>query len=261
MNPSGTNSSITRKGHGDGDGVNVCGNPIDSSSRGRENHGVGEGENDLWQNLISSMDGDQEKIGGQDKELSDGDECLEHQDGAGAEVMATASARVPRKHKCMAWWGGFHPQRKLRILLVEGDGSSRKVVSALLRNCDYEVICAENGEEAWEFLCGPTNKVDLVLSEVFMPRLSGITLLCKIMTQLPSKNVPVIMMSSHHSMAVSFKCLSNGAVDFLIKPVRKNELKNIWQHIWRRNRSVFGSLLIFCHACCTAAMARNKASL
>lgn len=238
MNPSVTNSSITRKGHGDGRG-----NPINSSSRGREAHGVGEGGKE--QNLISSIDGDQEKIGPQDEELSDGDEWLEHQDGAGAEVMATASAReaeaLPRKHKCMAWWGGFLPQRKLSILLVEGDDSSRKVVSALLRNCDYEVICAENGEEAWEFLCGPTNKVDLVLSEVFMPSLSGITLLCKIMTHGPSKNVPVIMMSSHDSMAVSFKCLSNGAVDFLIKPVRKNELKNIWQHIWRRNLSLDGS--------------------
>ena len=45
-------------------------------------------------------------------------------------------------------------------------------------------------------------------------------------------------MSSHDSMGIVFKCLSKGAVDFLVKPVRKNELKNLWQHVWRRCRSV-----------------------
>lgn len=46
------------------------------------------------------------------------------------------------------------------------------------------------------------------------------------------------VMSSHDSMNVVFKCLSKGAVDFLVKPVRKNELKNLWQHVWRRCTSV-----------------------
>lgn len=46
------------------------------------------------------------------------------------------------------------------------------------------------------------------------------------------------MMSSHDSMGLVFKCLSKGAVDFLVKPIRKNELKNLWQHVWRRCHSV-----------------------
>lgn len=46
------------------------------------------------------------------------------------------------------------------------------------------------------------------------------------------------MMSSHDSMGIVFKCLSKGAVDFLVKPIRKNELKNLWQHVWRRCHSV-----------------------
>lgn len=45
-------------------------------------------------------------------------------------------------------------------------------------------------------------------------------------------------MSSHDSMGLVFKCLSKGAVDFLVKPIRKNELKNLWQHVWRRCHSV-----------------------
>lgn len=46
------------------------------------------------------------------------------------------------------------------------------------------------------------------------------------------------VMSSYDSMNIVFKCLSKGAVDFLAKPIRKNELKNLWQHVWRKCHSV-----------------------
>ncbi|CAA2986533.1 two-component response regulator-like APRR7 isoform X1 [Olea europaea subsp. europaea] len=48
-------------------------------------------------------------------------------------------------------------------------------------------------------------------------------------------------MSSHDSIGLVVKCLSKGAVDFLVKPVGKNELKNLWQHVWRRCHSSSGS--------------------
>lgn len=53
------------------------------------------------------------------------------------------------------------------------------------------------------------------------------------------------VMSSHDCINLVFKCLSKGAVDFLVKPIRKNELKNLWQHIWRRCHSVSSSNLCF----------------
>lgn len=86
-----------------------------------------------------------------------------------------------------------------------------------------------------------TNRVDLILTEVNIPGLSGIGLLCKIMSHRTCKNIPVIMMSSSDSVGTVFKCLSKGAVDFLVKPIRKNELKNLWQHVWRRCHSSSGS--------------------
>ncbi|XP_010653462.1 two-component response regulator-like APRR7 isoform X3 [Vitis vinifera] len=92
---------------------------------------------------------------------------------------------------------------KSRVLLVENDDSTRYVIGALLRNCGYQ----------------------------------GIALLCKIMNHKTRKNIPVIMMSTHDSGALVLKCLSKGATDFLVKPVRKNELKFLWQHIWRRRQN------------------------
>ncbi|KAK6926862.1 Signal transduction response regulator, receiver domain [Dillenia turbinata] len=138
-------------------------------------------------------------------------------------------------------WERFLPIRTLKVLLVENDDSTRHVVSALLRNCSYEVTAVANGLQAWKVLEDLTNHIDLVLTEVVMPVLSGIGLLCKIMSHKTFKNIPVIMTSSHDSMSIVFRCLSKGAVDFLVKPIRKNELKNLWQHVWRRCHSSSGS--------------------
>lgn len=136
-------------------------------------------------------------------------------------------------------WERFLHVRSLRVLLVENDDSTRHVVAALLRNCCYEVIEASNGIHAWKILEDITIHIDLVLTEVIMPFLSGIALLSKINKM--QRNIPVIMMSSHDSMSLVFKCLSKGAVDFLVKPIRKNELKILWQHVWRRCQSSSGS--------------------
>lgn len=138
-------------------------------------------------------------------------------------------------------WQQFLHVTSIKVLLVENDDSTRHVVSALLRNCNYEVIEAANGLQAWKILENLTTHIDLVLTEVVMPCLSGLGLLTKIMSHYTRKTVPVIMMSSHDSMDIVFKCLSKGALDFLVKPIRKNELKNLWQHVWRRCHSSSGS--------------------
>lgn len=131
-------------------------------------------------------------------------------------------------------WERFLPCRVLRVLLVENDDSTRHIVAALLRKCSYQVAAVADGLKAWEFLVERNYNFDLVLTEVMMPTLSGIGLLSKIMSNEICKHIPVIMMSSHDSIGVVFKCMLKGAVDFLVKPVRKNELRNLWQHVWRK---------------------------
>jgi pseudo-response regulator 5 len=44
-------------------------------------------------------------------------------------------------------------------------------------------------------------------------------------------------MSSNDSVSMVFKCMLKGAADFLVKPIRKNELRNLWQHVWRKQLS------------------------
>ncbi|CAM0874546.1 unnamed protein product [Alopecurus aequalis] len=132
-------------------------------------------------------------------------------------------------------WDEILPRRSLRVLLVEHDDSTRQVVTALLRKCGYRVAAVADGMKAWEVMRGRAYAFDLVLTEVNMPTLSGIDLLSRIVAVDECRNIPVIMMSSQDSIGMVLKCMQNGAVDFLVKPVRKNELRNLWQHVWRRH--------------------------
>lgn len=134
----------------------------------------------------------------------------------------------------------FVPPTMLRVLLVEPDDSTRHIISALLRNCGYKVAAVRDGLKAWETLKNKSLDIDLVLTEVDLPlpSISGFQLLTQIMMDHHNcKNIPLIMMSSQDSVSTVFKCMLNGAVDFLIKPVRRNELRNLWQHVWRRRNT------------------------
>ncbi|XP_076901915.1 two-component response regulator-like APRR3 isoform X2 [Bidens hawaiensis] len=157
------------------------------------------------------------------------------------QAHASLHRQEQQSHRPVVQWESFLPVRSLKVLLVESDDSTRHVVSALLRNCSYEVTAVANSLEAWKLLTDLNKQIDLVLTEVVMPYLSGIGLLSKIMNHVTRKNIPVIMMSSEDSMGIVFNCLSKGAVDFLVKPIRKNELKNLWQHVWRKCHSSSGS--------------------
>ena len=72
---------------------------------------------------------------------------------------------------------------------------------------------------------------DLVLSDVHMPDGDGFALLEAVGLGL---DTPVIMMSADGGTGAVWRGVTHGAVDFLIKPVRLEELRNVWQHVVRR---------------------------
>ncbi|GAU33602.1 hypothetical protein TSUD_359820 [Trifolium subterraneum] len=132
-------------------------------------------------------------------------------------------------------WEMLLPKINVTVLLVESDRSTRRLITALLKNCSYKVIAVSNGLKAWETLKMKATDIDLILTEMELPTMSGLELLSKIMEHEICKNIPVIMMSSHDSRITAMNCMFKGAADFLIKPVRKNELTNLWQHVWRKH--------------------------
>jgi DNA-binding response OmpR family regulator len=75
------------------------------------------------------------------------------------------------------------------------------------------------------------NHFDLVISDVYMPDMDGFKLLEAIGLEL---DLPVIMMSADGETDLVMKGITHGACDYLLKPVRLEELRNIWQHVIRR---------------------------
>ncbi|KAL9229036.1 hypothetical protein vseg_004553 [Gypsophila vaccaria] len=131
-------------------------------------------------------------------------------------------------------WEEFMHKNVVRVVVVEPDDSTRQILTALLHKCNYKVAAVADGLEAWEILKRWHNSVDLILTELDLPSISGYALLTLITEHENCKNIPVIVTSSQDSMSMVLKCMLKGAADFLVKPVRKNELKYLWRHAWKR---------------------------
>ncbi|ONK64986.1 uncharacterized protein A4U43_C07F32270 [Asparagus officinalis] len=96
------------------------------------------------------------------------------------------------------------------------------------------LVAVSDGQKAWEIVRERPDSIDVVLAEVEVLLILGTNLLSMIMDHEGCKHIPVIMMSSNDSVNIVFNCMLKGAADFLVKHVRKNELRNLWQHVWRR---------------------------
>ncbi|CAK8567706.1 unnamed protein product [Lathyrus sativus] len=150
------------------------------------------------------------------------------------EEESGTESRGGGEMKGLLRWEKFLPKMVLRVLLVEADDCTRQIITALLRKCNYKVAAVADGLKAWEILKGRPRNFDLILTEVDLPSVSGYALLSLIMEHDSCKTIPVIMMSSQDSVSTVYKCMCRGAADYLVKPIRINELRNLWQHVWRR---------------------------
>ncbi|MEN8152685.1 MAG: sigma-54 dependent transcriptional regulator [Acidobacteriota bacterium] len=114
-------------------------------------------------------------------------------------------------------------RKKLNILLVDDDPSIRDMLSIVLTKENYNVLIAENGKSAIENL--KKNKIELIISDIKMPDISGIELLKKIKTVKSS--IPVIMITAFASTADAIEAMKLGAEDYVTKPFNLEELRII----------------------------------
>ncbi|KAL9326105.1 hypothetical protein ACSQ67_006750 [Phaseolus vulgaris] len=119
----------------------------------------------------------------------------------------------------------------LRVLAVDDDRTYLTVLENLLRKCQYNVTATTEAVKALEMLRKNRNMFDLVISDVNMPEMDGFKLLQHVGLET---DLPVIMLSGYGDKERVMKGVIYGACDFLTKPVRIQELQNIWQHVVRR---------------------------
>ncbi|XP_010932292.1 two-component response regulator ORR26 isoform X1 [Elaeis guineensis] len=119
----------------------------------------------------------------------------------------------------------------LRVLVVDDDPTWLKILEKMLRKCSYEVTTCGLARFALEMLRERKDHFDIVISDVNMPDMDGFKLLEHVGLEM---DLPVIMMSIDGETSRVMKGVQHGACDYLLKPVRMKELKNIWQHVYRK---------------------------
>jgi len=115
--------------------------------------------------------------------------------------------------------------RMKRILLVEDDAPTRRSLSILLNGAGYSVEEAKDGLEAREKLFASRNNscpFDLLLTDIFMPRMSGLELIDEIQKQRLA--LPVLVITAFGDDRMEAQLLRRGCPDLLNKPFGHNEL-------------------------------------
>mgnify|MGYP000239637631 FL=1 len=107
----------------------------------------------------------------------------------------------------------------MKILVVDDEKLIRNVIREYLANEKYEVLEAENGFDALRVL--ETNKVDLIILDIMMPRMDGFETLKEIRK---TKDTPVIMLSAMKEEEDKLSSFNLGVDDYVTKPFSPKEL-------------------------------------
>ncbi len=107
-----------------------------------------------------------------------------------------------------------------RIMLVEDEAVLRESLAELLADEGYEVLQAGDGKSAHDLAL--TQPVDVVLSDVRMPAMDGLTLLGHLKKIQPQ--TPVIMLTAYGTVESAVQAMRQGASDYLLKPVQFDDV-------------------------------------
>lgn len=110
------------------------------------------------------------------------------------------------------------------VLVAEDSVATRRMLEKILTAAGYRVIVCRDGQEALEQVEQHTGEIDLILSDVEMPRLNGFELLEKVRALPAFKTTPIVMATSRTGDRHKQEAKRLGATDYLGKPVQPQQL-------------------------------------
>ncbi|XP_020581853.1 two-component response regulator ORR5-like [Phalaenopsis equestris] len=128
--------------------------------------------------------------------------------------------------------GAGNRGREFHVLAVDDNSVDRAVIARLLRNLKYKVTTVESGVQALELL-GLDPDVSMIITDYWMPEMTGFELLKRIKESAEFQNIPVVIMSSENVPTQIKMCLKEGAEDFLLKPVQQSDMYRLFSRITR----------------------------
>jgi len=109
---------------------------------------------------------------------------------------------------------------------VEDNDLNQQVAGELLEDAGFEVAIAEDGQIAVDMVAGATEPWDIVLMDMQMPVMDGVTATEVIRRTVPAAQLPIVAMTANAMQADRERCLAAGMQDFVTKPIEPEEL---WQ--------------------------------
>lgn len=116
----------------------------------------------------------------------------------------------------------------LKVLIVDDEENARLGLSKLLTSSGYEVAAAANGFEALKYL--KQEPVDLVITDINMPEMNGLTFLRELNRLYPQ--LKVIMVTAYGGVESYLEAIDLGAFEYLNKPVKIADLKAVIKKIF-----------------------------
>ena len=111
----------------------------------------------------------------------------------------------------------------MKILVADDEINMRKVLRAMLQIEGYDVVVAEDGEQALTML--RERAADLLITDLRMPRRDGLSLLDAVRKEFPE--LLVIMITAHGTVDSAVAAMRRGAFDYILKPFDQSEMKMV----------------------------------
>ena len=134
------------------------------------------------------------------------------------------------------------------LLIVDDETSIRSLLKEHFSKLNYDIITAENGEDALSKL--EENKVDLIISDILMPQMDGVELVKRVRIEYPI--IRIIMMTGYVSIENLLICVQNQVDTVIFKPFKnldeftvsvEDSLKHLkhWQDKLKEYETFFGN--------------------
>jgi two-component system, cell cycle sensor histidine kinase and response regulator CckA len=120
-------------------------------------------------------------------------------------------------------------EREQVILVVDDEVDLITIFERTLRRAGYRVLSALNGEEALQVVEQEAGKIDLVISDVVMPKMAGRELAWRLHTQYPQ--IPMVLLSGYADRDAALEMMDPDQPRFLEKPIDLAELEDVVREI------------------------------
>lgn len=108
------------------------------------------------------------------------------------------------------------------VLTVDDSKTIRDMVGFTLKNAGFDVMEAEDGEKALNVVAG--NKPDLIITDLNMPNMDGLTLIQRLRSMPDFKTTPILMLTTEQGDDKKNQGRSVGATGWLVKPFDPDKL-------------------------------------